>query len=547
MSSNSSPVLEGVKTPDGANAGSPRVGPLPNAHESTSRLDKATMLNPIRSEKAPVPNPTSRTDKSPMLNSTRVDNSPLIAPVSGFSGDELVGNAFNPDGSQAVPIAPQLLIESDRIPKRMLQRLKQRPDLASVDWTSETGKRAAMLFGNIWINCLSKLLTFRYSLLSIVDLSPLLTSQEPLPTYDEYLGISSVMKKSHIYPSHLNNIDVLDIHLTLGLEERRDVDSKNRARKWDMLELRLDQEQDHSEKWIKEVVAWSKKKYDSIERHQRAEYPEAYWPISGDGPLVEEPEQEAAGEDDESQAFLRVSDAAKHHRIRTTPTPHIASLETLKARKQQRDLSLTSTREMGGSMSSIHASVTMTFKASLESTRESVKEMRVMLADCRQRLQQLHEATGTQLREKEPIFKEVVDKFTAEWNESYFVKLKEVEDQIQVMNLKRIENPWMDMLLIMLSWVIRGLFYIVEGVTIMIIIVRHTWSKAKQGYGMVRDAKRDYELTRTSGLLGAARSSAESAVAAERKEDVSMEDASIHSQDQRTSDHQPPGKVVGAW
>ncbi|KAF9130122.1 hypothetical protein BGX30_013637 [Mortierella sp. GBA39] len=513
ISSSSSPVLEGIKTPDGTNAGSPRVGPLPNAHESTSRLDKATMLNPIRNEKAPVLNPAARTDRSPLLNATPVDKSPLIAPVPGFSGDELVGNAFNPDGSQAVPVAPQLLIESDRIPKRMLQRLKQRPDLASVDWASET-----------------------------VDLSPLLTSQEPLPTYDEYLGISSTMKKSNIYSSHLSNIDVLDIHLTLGLEERRDVDFKNRARKWDMLELRLDQEQDHSEKWIKEVMAWSKKKSESIERHQRAEHPEAYWPISGDGPVVEEPEQEVGGEDDESQAFMGVSDAAKHHRLRPTSTPHIALLETLKERKEQRDLSLTSTREMGGSMSSIHASVTLTFKTSLESTRESIKEMRVMLADCRQRLQQLHEATGTQLREKEPIFKEVVDKFTAEWNESYFVKLKEVEDQIQVMNLKRIENPWMDMLLIMLSWVIRGLFYIVEGVTIMIIIVRHTWSKAKQGYGMVRDAKRGYELTNTSRLLGAAGSSAKSAVAVERKGDASAEDTSSHSQD-----NQPPAKGVGAW
>ncbi|KAF8940477.1 hypothetical protein BGZ47_007727 [Haplosporangium gracile] len=513
ISSSSSPVLEGMKTPDGVNAGSPRVGPLPNAHESTNKSDKATLLNPIRNEKIPVPNPSARIDKSPMLNPTRIDKSPLMAPVSGFSGDD---NIPNPDGTQAVPTAPQLLIESDRIPKRMLQRLKQRPDLASVDWASET-----------------------------VDLSPLLTSQEPLPTYDEYLGISSTMKKSNIYPSHLSNIDVLDIHLTLGVEEHQDVDAKNRARKWDMLELRLDQEQDHSEKWIKEVVAWSNKKYDSIERHQRAEHPEAYWPISGDTPLVEEPEQEVAGEEDESQPFLRVSDAAKHHRIRSTPTPHIAPLETLKARKQERDLTLTSTREIGGSMSSIHASVTMTFKASLESTRESVKEMRVMLADCRQRLQQLHEATGTQLREKEPIFKEVVDKFTAEWNESYFVKLKEVEDQIQVMNLKRIENPWMDMLLIMLSWLIRGLFYIVEGVTIMIIIVRHTWSKAKQGYVMVRDARRDYELTNTSGLLSAG-SSVESATSAEG-EDAPKDDAN-NSQDRATSDNQPPSsRVVGAW
>ncbi|KAG0289114.1 hypothetical protein BGZ96_007235 [Linnemannia gamsii] len=515
MSSSSSPVLEGIKTPDGINAGSPRVGPLPNAHDSTYRLDKVTMLNPIRNEKTTASSQTGRADKSPMLNATRVDKSPLLAPVTGYSGDDLVGNTLNPDGTQGALVAPQLVIESDRIPKRMLLRLKQRPELASIDWTSET-----------------------------VDLSPLLTSQEPLPTYDEYLGISSTMKKSNLYPSYLSNIDVLDIHLTLGLEEHRDVDAKNRARKWDMLELRLDQEQGHSDKWIKEVVAWSKMKHDSIERHQRAEYPEAYWSISGDGPLVEEPEQEAAGEEEESQAFLRVSDAANNHMIRPTPTPYIASLETLKARKQQRDLSLTSTREMGGSMSSIHASVALTFKASLESTRESVKEMRVMLADCRQRLQQLHEATGTQLREKEPVFKEVVDKFTAEWNESYFVKLKEVEDQIQVMNLKRIENPWMDMLLIMLSWVIRGLFYIVEGVTILIIIVRHTWSKAKQGYGMVRDAKRDYELTKTSGLLRAG--SSEESGAAKGQEVASKEDDN-NSQGQAAGDSLPPAKVVGAW
>ncbi|KAF9100572.1 hypothetical protein BGX29_006483 [Mortierella sp. GBA35] len=510
LSSTSSPVLEAIKTPDGANARSPRVGPVPTPFESTN---KSTMLNPIRSEKTPAVNPAARTDnKSPMLNPTHVDKSPHLNPVSSFSGDDVVLNADTTQ--QAVPVASQLLIEIDRIPKRMLQRLKQRPDLALVDWGSET-----------------------------VDLSPLLASAEPLPTYDEYLGISSAMKKSHLYPSHLNDVDVLDIHLTLGVEEHRDVDAKNRARKWDMLELRLDQEQDHGEKWIKEVTAWAKKKCDSIDRHRRAELLESQWSIAGDGPLVEEPEQEAVAEE-ESQAFLRVSDAAKPNRSRPTPTPHIAPLETLMIRKQQRDLSLTSTREMGGSMSSIHTSVTMTFKASLESTRESVKEMRLMLTDCRQRLQQLHEATGTQLREKEPIFKEVVDKFTLEWNESYFVKLKEVEDQIQVMNLKRIENPWMDMLLIMLSWVIRGLFYMVEGVTIMIIIVRHTWSKAKRGYGMVRDARRDYELTNTTRLLGPLAGEGSGGIESSSSLSSSRKD----DDDQTATEANPPlAKVVGAW
>ncbi|KAF9928184.1 hypothetical protein FBU30_002580 [Linnemannia zychae] len=469
VSSTSSPVLDAVKTPDGVNSGSPRIGPLPSVQDFANRLDKATMSSLIRNEKSPTPNPATRTDKSPMLNPVHNDKSPLLAPASGLSGDDAVGPLI----TEPTPTTPQLLVECDRLPKRLMERLKQRPELASVDWTAET-----------------------------VDLSPLLASQEPMPTYDEYLGITSEMKKYHLYPSHLNNIDVLDIRLILEPEEHRDVDAKNRARKWDMLEMRLDQEYDHNEKWIKEVVAWSKKKYDSIDRHRRAEHPEAYWPIAGDGPLFEEPDEDVATEEDASQAFLRVSDAAKRRGSPPTPTPHIASLETLKARKQQRDLSLSSTRERGGSMSSIHASVTATFKASLESTQESVREMRVMMADCRQRLIQLNEATGTQLREKEPLFKEVVDKFTAEWNESYFVKLKEVEDQIQVMNQKRIENPWMDMLLIMLSWVIRGLFYIVEGVTIMIIIVRHVWGKAKQGYETIRGARQGYVATSDSDLLG---------------------------------------------
>jgi hypothetical protein len=75
-----------------------------------------------------------------------MDKSPHLAPVTGFSGDDILGNGLNPDGTPAVPVAPQLLIESDRIPKRMLQRLKQRPDLAAVDWGSETGKVAVIDF-----------------------------------------------------------------------------------------------------------------------------------------------------------------------------------------------------------------------------------------------------------------------------------------------------------------------------------------------------------------------------------------------------------------
>lgn len=320
-----------------------------------------------------------------------------------------------------------------------------------------------------------------------------------MPTYHEYVGISSEMKATNLLPQHLENVDVLDIHLTIGIEETKDFSTKARARKWDMLELRVDHELDNGEKWIKEVTAWSKSKADAIERHQRAGLdPEVAgeWHLD-DSPLVEEPEEEEAleeereedqedqEEEEEDQSKpddeqVRRAKASHNRRV-----PHIAPLETLKARKQRREMSFTLGRELRGSISSFHASVTYGFKANLEATRESIQEMSVYLQDCRQRLKQLQEATGQQLLEKEPVFKEIVDKFTMEWNESYFVRLKEVEDQIQVMNVKRIENPWMDMLLIMLSWVIRGLFYIVEGVTIMIIIGRHAWGKAKKGYRVV--------------------------------------------------------------
>ncbi|KAG0203851.1 hypothetical protein BGX28_004021 [Mortierella sp. GBA30] len=399
-----------------------------------------------------------------MLNPLRTEKSPLLGPASTSAGEGVAGNStlVSMDPSkQNICLASQLLVDVERIPKRLLQRLKERTELASIDWS-----------------------------LDIVDLSVLWTSEEPVPTYDEYIGISSSMKASQSYPSYLDDIDVLDVHLTLSAEEPRDTNSKNRARKWDLLELRVDQTLDQGEKWMKEVSKWTGLRADAIERHRRAENSGVVeWHLNENEPLVEEPEQEDLGWDesqhiaDDSRALLRPEDANKTQRW---PSPG-APLDTQNGHRKMRELSLISGRDLNGSLSSFNTSMSYTFKTSLESTRESVKEMRVFLVDCRQRLQQLHEATGTQLREKEPVFKEVVDKFTMEWNESYFVKLKEVEDQIQVMNLKRIENPWMDMLLIMLSWLIRGLFYIVEGVTIMIIIVRHAWSKAKHGYRVLRN------------------------------------------------------------
>ncbi|KAF9951796.1 hypothetical protein BGZ72_006754 [Mortierella alpina] len=452
MSSSSSPVLGPLKSPETGGTNSPRTGPI------------ADPMN--RLEKSPMTNSAARTQKSPMLNPARMDKSPLIGPASTSAGEEAAVAVDS--AKQNMCVATQLMVDVERIPKRLLQQLKERPDLASIDWSSD-----------------------------IVDLSVLWSSPEPVPTYHEYIGISSAMKASQLYPNYLDDIDVLDVHLILGVEEPRDAGAKSRARKWDMLELRVDQELHQGEKWIKEVERWSENRIDAVERHQRAENPDAaVWHLNGTEPLVEEPEEEVveSGEsqdlDKEGQVSLEPDEVASPTH---GSTPAAFSLEALKARKQRRDLSLISGRGQNGSISSFQTSMTYTFKTSLESTRDSVKEMRVFLAECRQRLQQLHEATGTQLREKEPVFKEVVDKFTMEWNESYFVKLKEVEDQIQVMNLKRIENPWMDMLLIMLSWLIRGLFYIVEGVTIMIIIGRHAWSKAKQGYGVLRNARQGQE------------------------------------------------------
>ncbi|KAF9365247.1 hypothetical protein BGX34_010724 [Mortierella sp. NVP85] len=442
LSGTSSPVLEAVKNPDGVGISSPRVGP--SVVGADGRMDRSSAVNLSRNDKSSMANPSSTTERSPILNAIRTEKSPTLVAESMFVGD-------NPSGNVATTHPLQLLVDVDRIPKRLLQRLKARPELSSINWTADT-----------------------------VDLSALWTSPDPPPTYEEYVGISDAMKASKFYPSHLDDIDVLEIHLTLGVEESRDF--KNRANRWDMLELRIDQELVREEKWLKEVSDWSRSKVNAIARHQQAE-------ISKDGgartldesaPLVEEPEaEEDAGEAAADATVEEAGGDDAKNRLYATPR------ETFRARKL-REMSLLSVRDLGGSMSSIHTSVTYTFKASVETTREAVKEMSGYLEECRQRLKQLNDATGERLQTQEPVFQEIVEQFSREWNETYFVMLKDVEDQIQVMNSKRIENPWMDVLLIILSWFIRGVFYMVEGVTIMIIIVRHAWGKAKKGFNAVR-------------------------------------------------------------
>lgn len=447
LSSTSSPVLDAVKNPDGIGFGSPRVGP------SIVGTDKYSMANPASTERSPAINP-------------RTEKSPILVADSGLTGEVSSGNATTDITKQTT--APQLLIDVDRIPKRLLKRLQERPELSSVNWSDDT-----------------------------VDLSAMWTSPDPPPMYEEYVGISGDMKSSRFFPGHLDQIDVLEIHLTLGTEEPRDIDSKNRANRWDMLELRIDQEVAQGEKWLKEVSNWSTGKNNAIDRHQQQELTKngGTWTLDDNAPLVEEPEAEEGAGDSVSEEALGVNDGIISKNEQRLQVPR----ERYRARKQQRDMSLLSVRDLSGSMSSLHTSMAYTFKASVEMTREAVKEMNLYLEDCRGRLKQLDDATGERLQTQELIFGEVVDKFSKDWNDTYFVKLKEVEDEIQVLNLKRIENPWMDMLLIMLSWFIRGLFYIVEGVTIMIIIVRHAWGKAKKGYDVVRNPRREQERRNYGG------------------------------------------------
>ncbi|KAF9580580.1 hypothetical protein BGW38_002711 [Lunasporangiospora selenospora] len=501
------------------------------------------------------------------------DRSPSLTPVGGLGQDESgalmhlnglepgLALSLQPDhirqALQQIPsssaittmtsattttVAPEkLMVDVERLPKRMLSRLKNRPELASVDWSLDT-----------------------------VDLSAIWTSSEPLPTYDEYIGLTDEVKLSCIYPAHLGHLDVIDLHLTLGLRENHlgnegkggrvesrgggsgggsgmdddldldhdlehDLDrirERERAVKWETLEMKAESQLEQSALWLKEISTWKQHWTDAIERHRRIENNSEgdgsilgsnNWGLENGGVIVEEPEEEdeEEGEEDEDEKSKgeeetggsgvteedddeddaaadnvvdeNTNDLFTRDRLRPTATTtpatmplamkrkksHIAPLETIRARKQQREreLSLMMSREQmrGTRTSSISQQGSLmlyTFKTSIEATKDGVKEMRVHLDECRERLEALEEARGVYLEVKEPDFKRTVDKFTMEWNESYFVKLKEVEDQIQIMNQKRIENPWMDMLLIMLSWLIRGLFYLVEGVTIMVIMVR---------------------------------------------------------------------------
>src|SRR5688500_7241995 len=128
MSGTSSPVLDPLKSPETVGTNSPRTGPSAGGiGDSMARL-----------ERSPIMNAASRAQKSPMLNPARMDKSPMIGPASTPAGEEIA--VMSDSAKQSLCVVSQLVVDVERIPKRLLQQLKARPDLALIDWSSDTGK-----------------------------------------------------------------------------------------------------------------------------------------------------------------------------------------------------------------------------------------------------------------------------------------------------------------------------------------------------------------------------------------------------------------------
>jgi len=99
------------------------------------------MLNPVRSDKSPMLTPTL---------SYKADRSPRLMPVPSFVGEELANNVLpiNVDLTKlSMCFSSQLMVDVERIPKRLLPKLKERPELASIEWSSETGM---CIFFSFW-------------------------------------------------------------------------------------------------------------------------------------------------------------------------------------------------------------------------------------------------------------------------------------------------------------------------------------------------------------------------------------------------------------
>ncbi|KAG0238726.1 hypothetical protein BGW42_002592 [Actinomortierella wolfii] len=576
MSGTSSPVLEpglfdhgsgsnvaGPTTTGGTGSGantaitatgsatvSPRIGPM-NPTEGLQFIQRSGVSSTTDRSPMLYPRPSYLSSHSHGLSGTvSQDRSPSMRATTPNEDTQWTGAdkkaAIGGHHGGWTDVSGPVLVDIERIPKAILDQLKENPALAGVSWDLDT-----------------------------VDLRPLLASGSSLPTCHEFFGITSAMKKMEAYPAELQCIDLLDIHVRLDCHEPKDR-LRARAHVWDALEMRLDEELKLSEDFVKRARQWSNNRQGEMERYLNPPSPDIsmggggledyyYYGLqaaendelddghdrdndddknndmnddqengdaregqgqgsrvipriltmepgeidglsdatgdtlrTGDNAELQEGEDQAeSGADvatlDEQEERARKKGkqdgkvATKHdmsfsmsYRFRQ---PHIVPFETMRANKQ---------RELHahvGSMSSMY--VRGGFKPNVERTRESMRELRDVMVDCRERLTQLQETTGKSLQEKEQVYKGIIDSFTVEWNDSYFVKLKDVEEQIQAMNQKRIENPWMDMLLILLSWLVRGLFYIVEGVTIVIIIVRHAWGKAKRTFQGDQTARRE--------------------------------------------------------
>ncbi|KAG0264036.1 hypothetical protein DFQ27_001511 [Actinomortierella ambigua] len=573
---------------------SPRIGPM------TPAEGLQPMQRPGGADKSPLlyPRPSYLSGQSQALSATTSqDRSPSMRAMT--PNEDLQQQQQQHGDRRVMEGTGPVLVDIERIPKAILDQLKEQPALADVSWDHDT-----------------------------VDLRPLLASGAPLPTCHEFLGITSTMKAMEGYPPELQRVDVLDIHVQMDYPEPKDY-LRMRAHVWDALEMRLDEELKLSEDFVKTASQWAHDRQHDVDHHLKSLSPEPGGPqdyyyqglrmgegynfddddddddedgdeyneegmdedvneddddhddnddddnTNDDDEEEEEEEDEEEDEDEyedeehvssESKATeslsettgdtLRCTDEMEwtdaddhgHSSLASTTVEdwnalpgnkshqqkknkkkktkgkkkssssssdkssnhqggvgeaavrkrgmsfstsyrfdkhHIAPLETMRANKQ-REL-----HAHAGSMSSMYARGG--FKANVERMVEAKAELSVEMAECRARLMRLQETTGKSLQEKEQVYKGIIDNFTVEWNDSYFVKLKDVEEQIQGMNQKRIEDPWMDMLLILLSWLVRGLFYLVEGVTLVIIIVRHAWGKAKTTFQTVRVARRERE------------------------------------------------------
>lgn len=165
------PVESNYSSPDTIGAhSSPRTGPqgVMIMSDSQARVEhKSPMMNPRTDSfnstfnnlagitRSPLIQPSaSRPEKSPMIQPIRnLEKSPLLVPSAIFSNDEGTTHQSSPVTTAAGPAltameavkssgtvpTSQLIIDVERIPKRMLDRLKLQPELASVEWKAETG------------------------------------------------------------------------------------------------------------------------------------------------------------------------------------------------------------------------------------------------------------------------------------------------------------------------------------------------------------------------------------------------------------------------